>query len=154
MKVAAEVTAANLKAFKDNEGALAEWSSRSGAGSTGTSSSAACAQCHAAQYFKWANSKHARASDILSVKQTESDASCLNCHASGLQQNGLQGRGQLPRLINVQCEQCHGPAAEHISRPAKGYGRVTNMKELCSGCHTSQTSPKFELSAYWEQIKH
>ena len=153
LKVAADVTAANLKAFKDNQGALAEWSSRSGSnGATG--SSTACAQCHAAQYFKWANSRHARASDILALKQTESDASCLACHASGLQKAGSPGLGEIPKLTNVQCEQCHGPGAAHVARPAKGYGRITNMKELCSGCHTSQTSSKFELQAYWERIKH
>lgn len=154
MKVAADVTAANLKAFKDNQAALAEWSSHSGTGNGVSASSTACAQCHSAQYFKWANSRHARASDILALKQTESDASCLACHASGLQKAGSLGRGEIPKLINVQCEQCHGPGAAHAARPSKGYGRVANMKELCSGCHTSQTSPRFELQSYWERIKH
>jgi len=156
LKVAAGVTAANLAAYKDNQNALAEWASHSaGAGGNGGSaSSTACAQCHASQYFKWANSRHARASDILAVKQTESDASCLGCHASGLQKGRSVGSGEIPKLTNVQCEQCHGPGAAHVARPAKGYGHIANLKELCSGCHTAQTSPRFELQAYWERIKH
>jgi hypothetical protein len=154
LKVAADVTAANLKAYKDNQAALSAWSSNSAGGNGVSASSTACAQCHAAQYFKWANSRHARASDILALKQTESDASCLACHASGLLKAGSLAQGEIPKLTNVQCEQCHGPGAAHIAKPAKGYGRVGNLRELCSGCHTSQTSPRFEVQTYWERIKH
>jgi hypothetical protein len=159
MKVAAEVTSAQLAEFKANQNALNEWLQsmqvrKPDSGSDGYVSSAACAQCHSAQYFKWANGGHSRASDNLSLRRAEFDSSCLACHASGLQNSGSLGQGELPKLLSVQCEQCHGPGAQHTLKPVKGYGVVRNMKALCSSCHTSKTSPRFDLQSYWEKIKH
>lgn len=111
-------------------------------------SSDACAQCHMAQYAQWTNSRHRNATDPLANKGHEFEASCLTCHASGGQSNGL------PRFQNVQCEACHGPGSQHVARPAKGYGRIADMNALCSTCHTSKTSPGFDLSAAWEKVKH
>jgi hypothetical protein len=108
-------------------------------------SAQSCGKCHLPQYMHWANSDHARATDRLFSQQSEFDASCLSCHASGM------GSAMLP---NVQCEQCHGPAADHIAKPSKGYGRIKNAKALCSNCHTAQTSLGFDFQAYWAKIKH
>jgi hypothetical protein len=109
-------------------------------------SSSTCAQCHSAQYIKWSNSGHARATDSLVIKKVEFEAGCFACHATGPQQK--------PVLASVQCEQCHGPGKDHAARPTKGYGRIKDMKATCSGCHTAVTSPDFDLQAYWEKIKH
>ena len=123
MKVAADVTDADIKALKANQSLLNEWIGRAHTNSKGNgqkegaggyASSIACAPCHSAQYFKWANDKHARATDALVLKQTESDVKCLACHASGLQTSGLLGNGETPKLLSVQCEQCHGPAATEL----------------------------------------
>jgi hypothetical protein len=111
-------------------------------------SSQACAQCHAEQYFKWANSTHARATDPLMLDKDEFEASCLPCHASGSKAD------ELPKLISVQCEQCHGPGSQHALKPTKGYGQISDMKSACLHCHTSQTSPNFNLQSAWLKIKH
>jgi mono/diheme cytochrome c family protein len=119
-----------------------------GAGAPVYISSQACAQCHTEQYFKFVNSKHARASDSLVLDKMDFDASCLQCHATG-------GKGEeLPKLASVQCEQCHGPGSQHAFKPAKGYGRVNDLKSACLSCHTSQASPGFDLQAAWLKIKH
>jgi predicted CXXCH cytochrome family protein len=159
MKVAADVTEAQLTAFKANQNVLSQWieaarTPKAGSSNGGYASSTACAQCHSSQYFKWANGGHARASDNLSLRRAEFDVSCLSCHASGMEKTSSPGQGELPKLLNVQCESCHGPGEQHVSKPAKGYGVVRNMKVLCSGCHTAQTSPHFDLQKYWLKIKH
>ncbi len=112
-------------------------------------SSQSCYPCHAEQYLKWANSKHAKAADVLVVKKEESDASCLQCHGTGVQK-----AGDVPQLLSVQCEQCHGAGSLHAIKPAKGYGKVADVKANCTACHNPQTSPNFDLQAAWLKIKH
>jgi hypothetical protein len=116
-------------------------------------SSGACAQCHQAQYIQWANSRHAHATDKLPPRWVEFEAGCLNCHATG-QRAEESGKVVLARLQSVQCEQCHGPGAEHLKNPGKGYGRVNNVRAMCAACHTAEVSPKFEFQAAWAKIKH
>ncbi|HSF24988.1 MAG TPA: multiheme c-type cytochrome [Blastocatellia bacterium] len=114
---------------------------------------ARCAQCHGDQYSRWAISAHAHATDPLPPRQTEFEPSCLNCHATGSPAKGA-GLTELPGLQSVQCEQCHGPGSEHAAKPAKGYGRITDMNAACSTCHTPATSPAFDLRSAWAKIKH
>jgi len=111
-------------------------------------SSGACAECHMAQYVQWSSSRHRYASDPLPAKAYEFEASCLTCHASGRLPDGL------PRFQGVQCEECHGPGSQHAAKPAKGYGKISDMKALCSKCHIAKTSPQFDMNAAWEKIKH
>ena len=162
-KVAADVTTGNLEAYKANQSELNKWlalaNQNNGAKARTVEagpyvSATSCAQCHAAQYSVWVNGPHARASTSLVLKQTDADASCLACHGSGLQKSGVLTKGEVPQLLNVQCEQCHGPGAQHVARPAKGYGRIANLSSVCSGCHTRQVSPGFDLKSHWEKIKH
>jgi 2',3'-cyclic-nucleotide 2'-phosphodiesterase (5'-nucleotidase family) len=117
-------------------------------------SSASCAECHAAQYVKWANSGHAHASDPLPPRQFEFEASCLSCHATGIQKAGGNLSIEMARLQNVQCEQCHGPGSDHVAKPGKGYGLIANLQSACSTCHTQQVSPAFDAQAAWAKIKH
>ena len=117
-------------------------------------SSAGCAQCHAAQYVRWANSAHAHATDPLPPRQFEFEVSCLSCHATGIQRASASLSVEMARLQNVQCEQCHGPGSDHVAKPGKGYGRIANLQSACSSCHTQQVSPGFNAQAAWEKIKH
>jgi len=116
--------------------------------------SAVCSQCHVAQYLKWANTAHAHATDPLQPQAFEFEASCLDCHATGSKSAGTSEKLETARLQNVQCEQCHGPGNNHVAKPGKGYGRVADMKTACGSCHTSETSPGFELQDAWAKIKH
>jgi len=116
-------------------------------------SSASCAKCHLAQYIKWNASDHARASGTLVAKPADFDASCLQCHASGYQGEPSAAASQWAAMQNVHCEQCHGPGKNHVANPTKAYGKL-DLRTACIDCHTPETSPKFDLKAYWEKIAH
>jgi Cytochrome c554 and c-prime len=111
-------------------------------------SSNACARCHNAQYIQWSNSAHALTSGKLLSRQSEFEAGCLSCHATGF------AKAEMAKLQNVQCEQCHGPGSQHVAKPGKGYGRVTNVNALCVSCHTAQTDADFNFQTAWAKIKH
>ncbi|MEW6212748.1 MAG: multiheme c-type cytochrome [Acidobacteriota bacterium] len=112
-------------------------------------SSVGCAACHAAHYIQWVNTRHYRSMDSVMLKVTEFDQSCIACHGSVTEK-----QGDRPKFAAVECEQCHGPGAEHAARPAKGYGRISDLKTVCSSCHTEKTSPAFDAQAAWMKIKH
>jgi 2',3'-cyclic-nucleotide 2'-phosphodiesterase (5'-nucleotidase family) len=116
-------------------------------------SSQACAACHQAQYIQWSKSGHAHATDNLPPRWVEFETGCLKCHATG-QRTDAAGKLELAKLQSVQCEQCHGPGGEHAQKPAKGYGRIGNVQQMCAACHTPETSPKFDFQAALEKIKH
>ena len=116
--------------------------------------SVACSQCHTAQYMKWANSAHSHATDPLPPRAAEFELTCLGCHATGSGSANLNDQQTFAVFQNVQCEQCHGPGSNHAANPAKGYGRVADMKAACVACHNSEVSRGFNLQAAWEKIKH
>src|SRR5262249_26075696 len=121
---------------------LEDWlsKSRSDAVKTQTShgftGSAACAGCHQGQYVKWSSGPHAHATDRLVQKVFEFEVGCLSCHASN-----RDPKQMLQSIQGIDCERCHGPGAEHASKPATGYGRIVDVKSNCLSCHTADTSP-------------
>ncbi len=112
-------------------------------------SSQACAKCHTEAYIKWTSSKHGHAMDSVMLKKDEFDAGCLACHATL-----KESAEALPKFAAVQCEACHGAGSQHAANPAKGYGRIADLKTLCSTCHTQAISPNFDAQAAWLKIKH
>jgi hypothetical protein len=160
-KLVDTATAAENDARSQSKKLLDQWLaiSRAPSGSRASSPAApsdyigsiACSQCHVGQYMKWANSSHARASDPLVARAFEFEMSCLACHATGRQ---ASGESNLVGMQSVHCEQCHGPGGAHVAKPAKGYGRVANVTAACASCHTSETSPAFDVQAAWTKIKH
>lgn len=63
---------------------------------------------------------------------------CKGCHGARVQQILSS-----PHRI-IQCENCHGPAMEHPSEPAKlGIDRT---RDLCLRCHSSLPYPTSERS--------
>lgn len=114
--------------------------------------SAACGQCHAAQYVKWANSAHAHATDPLPPRAAEFELSCLECHATAA---GAATRNEkFAGLQGVQCEQCHGPGSNHVAKPGKDYGRVGDLKNACTACHNPAIDADFDVRTAWAKIKH
>lgn len=141
------------RAFLDNWLMSVQANKRATAGKKplpgGFVSSSTCAACHTAHYIQWANTKHYRSMDSVMLKAYEFEPSCLACHGSVTEKESA-----LPKFAAVECEQCHGPGAEHAAKPAKGYGRINDLKTLCSSCHTQKTNPAFDAQAAWMKIKH
>ncbi len=111
-----------------------------------------CRACHEKAYQTWKHSAHARAFEILPLKERK-NPTCLRCHSLGLQ----------PHLQGVQCESCHGGGLyyarsevmkDHILAQAAGLKLVKGPK-ACLSCH--QNSPKlrkFHYKTMWNKIKH
>ena len=82
-----------------------------------------CEACHESAYQSWQTSKHAHAWETL--KKAEAGdrygwpvthyPDCVSCHVVGYRyQSGFVSPEETPHLIDVGCEQCHGPGSRHI----------------------------------------
>jgi hypothetical protein len=115
--------------------------------------SESCSACHADAYEIWQKTGHAHAMATLERKNEQFDNECVGCHVVGFQKGGFQSLYTTPQLANVQCESCHGPGRDHVSKPAKGYGSFATPVG-CMQCHTRPNSPDFDFGTYWPKIKH
>ncbi|MGH9869463.1 MAG: multiheme c-type cytochrome [Candidatus Polarisedimenticolia bacterium] len=115
--------------------------------------STACQSCHGEAYRVYENSAHAHAFQTLREAKQDYNPECVSCHVTGFHEpEGFVDAHETPGLMNVQCEACHGNAAEHIRDPQKEFGAVPPRR--CFGCHTKENSPDFVFYKYWNQIKH
>jgi Cytochrome c554 and c-prime len=117
--------------------------------------SQACAGCHGNIYNTEINTRHPGAFTDASFKAQggQTNSSCLPCHTVGYglptgfvitNRNGIIS--YTTNLAGVQCENCHGPAANHAAnendptvRP-----RVDLAATVCGGCHTGPMQPTYE----------
>lgn len=102
--------------------------------------SQACAECHSPILNTVTHTRHFGAfTNALFVAQGgQTDASCLPCHTVGYGvPTGFVSESQTPQLANVQCENCHGPAAVHAANPEDPVTRprVELAATVCGGCH-------------------
>ncbi len=112
-----------------------------------------CKGCHEEQFNIWENSRHANSFMTLNEKGKAGDASCQRCHVTGFNKmNGFKNEVESAKLLNVQCEACHGPGSLHPEQVKSGYGRVTIS--VCVSCHTKEWSPRFNYYEYYPKIKH
>lgn len=154
--------------------------------------SAACADCHTAAWAVFEKSPHAHATDTL-VKldpPRHFDPECLSCHVTGWNPQGYfpyttgyLGLTETPEMTQNGCENCHGPAADHVKvesgevdatdqeietlRAALRMSLVANegnkdgqvfeegqVVKNCMRCHDIDNSPDFDFQKYWPAIKH
>lgn len=86
-----------------------------------------CKACHMKQYKAWQKTSMATSFENLKpgIKAEEkikagldpdkdytNDADCLRCHTTGYGRGGFTSLAETPKLINVQCEGCHGPGSD------------------------------------------
>src|SRR5579872_2055908 len=59
---------------------------------------------------------------------------------------GFVSAAKTPNLTGVQCENCHGPAANHAANPSDPtlVPRVELSSAVCGGCHSGPQHPTFE----------
>jgi hypothetical protein len=102
--------------------------------------SRACLECHSPIANKLVHTAHSSAfsSRLFAAKGGWSDNSCLPCHTVGYGlPTGFVNESTTPYLANVQCENCHGPAALHAANPEDPVTRprVDLSAAVCGGCH-------------------
>jgi hypothetical protein len=115
-----------------------------------------CTECHSSILSTESHTLHAgtftNAQFVAAGGQT--NASCLPCHTVGYGlPTGFISLARTPRLANVQCENCHGPAANHASNPGDPtlVPRVEVAATVCGGCHTGAEHPTFDE---WKTSEH
>jgi hypothetical protein len=116
----------------------------------------ACAVCHSAAVEFWETTSHADAWSTLVDRDKHWDRSCIGCHTTGYDQPGGSALGHPEGLVNVQCEQCHGPGSLHAASPSVrgaplGVVRETST-ETCVGCHNEEHSTRFDYATYRPRI--
>lgn len=123
----------------------------------------ACVDCHEKAFKVWEKSSHAYAIETLKRTRDHFNDACLECHVTGFgDSQGYVNYLRTPRLANVQCEACHGPALQHSRSPQMyhpGVGELTQVRKkvsqkFCLRCHTPENSPKFNFAEYWKTIEH
>lgn len=113
-----------------------------------------CRICHEYEYRLWSTKAHARAFATLVRENYHYDPECVGCHVVGYEyEEGFRDAEDTPHLVNVGCESCHGPGAEHSVTANAAYGKTDGAK-TCIFCHAPDRSPRFEYSSYREKIKH
>lgn len=119
--------------------------------------SESCASCHAGAHSWWRKTPHGRAYRTLVERHKEYSLSCVGCHVTGYGEPGgatvtwnLDGA-----LVDVGCEQCHGPGSAHVEAPpelkAETILRDTPVS-ICVGCHNEEHSDRFEFEAYRSRL--
>ncbi len=109
-----------------------------------------CGECHPSQQAKWEETRHAHAfSTLEAIGREGTEQSCAPCHNISDRGNevmdaslGFVMDGN-PRLRNVQCENCHGPGADHIADPSnKPFAALeVNFEVGCGECHQDAHHP-------------
>jgi 2',3'-cyclic-nucleotide 2'-phosphodiesterase (5'-nucleotidase family) len=113
-----------------------------------------CQSCHTAQFEIYSRTAHAHAYATLAAEFVHRDTNCVGCHVTGFGEEGgfggIRMRGAPVDLVDVQCEACHGPGAEH-SRDGTYKARA---KESCVRCHTPNDDPDFDFAKDWPKVAH
>jgi hypothetical protein len=90
------------------------------------------------------NTAHAQAFLALQQFHQDTNLSCLPCHTVGYGlPTGFTDAVHTPQLEGVQCENCHGPAANHAANPGDPtvVPRVELAAQVCGGCHSARFAP-------------
>jgi len=114
----------------------------------------ACAGCHDNILTTELKTPHAGAftNALFVAAGGQINRSCLPCHTVGYGlPTGFVSKSKTPLLAGVQCENCHGPAANHAANPDDPtvIPQVDIAATVCGGCHSAShttytNAPTFE----------
>jgi hypothetical protein len=143
--------------------------------------SKACAECHQDAFDVWEGTTHAHATETLTkVKPPRQfDPECVSCHVTGWNPqeffpyvSGYESLKTTPLLAGNGCENCHGPAAEHVAAENGGDEEQQirfrealklsladkddeeSIRRSCMECHDIDNSPDFNFKEYWPKVAH
>jgi hypothetical protein len=110
-----------------------------------------CGACHVAYHADWSGTLHPEAwNNLPAFGQT--NPGCLPCHTVGYgEPGGYVDQTETPHLDGVQCENCHGGAADHLIDPHGVQPAIDRSAEMCGACHTDAHHPTFDE---WETSGH
>ncbi|OHB65301.1 MAG: hypothetical protein A2168_06290 [Planctomycetes bacterium RBG_13_50_24] len=117
--------------------------------------SKSCKSCHGYEYETWSSNAHAKAFSTLEQVNSQFDPECVVCHVIGMNyESGFISQQDTGHLINVGCENCHGPGSKHIG--TAGATELAGPKSTCIDCHTPEHSGEYagNEDAFMEKIKH
>jgi hypothetical protein len=103
-----------------------------------------CAKCHGTTHNTVMNTGHAQAFAALQRIHQDTNPSCLPCHTVGYGlPTGFTNAVLTPQLEGVQCENCHGPGANHAANTTDPtvVPQVDLAAQVCGGCHSAQLTP-------------
>ena len=110
-----------------------------------------CGSCHGDKYTGWIGTAHGTAiKEILNPDGTfvaGRSASCLPCHTVGMGQatGYTYDTNYNNMLVNVGCENCHGPAGWHKNSDHDIITPVVSIDpNICGSCHQGATHPTFQ----------
>ena len=112
--------------------------------------SEACGSCHAEELAWWRTTMHGQAYATLQRLNKEYNLSCVGCHVTGYNQPGGSTVAHVGALQDVGCENCHGPASQHVEDPigAAVNVRLDAPEEVCTRCHNEEHSDRFHYPTY------
>ncbi len=135
-----------------------------------------CESCHEKSYEIWKKSEHAHAYNTIAKLDPPRnfDPECVSCHVVGWHptrffpyETGYQSQEKTPQLVNVGCEDCHGPGEKHVAaenvgseelrkklRQAMVVTKAEAQKQQCLSCHDLDNSPEFNFDLYWPFVQH
>ncbi|MCB1186233.1 cytochrome c family protein [bacterium] len=116
-----------------------------------------CGMCHKDQVAAWKKWPMAKTWDTLQASKDKKD-SCIPCHVTGFgKPGGFVSIEKTPKLVNVQCEACHGPAKDHLAAPLNDVEKKRNTmtkptEANCKTCH-NKDSPHYKEFKYADAVK-
>ena len=124
-----------------------------------------CRLCHREFFLGRKKDPHDYAMEDLVEQGYEDKPRCLACHTTGYGvPTGFTNIEDTPRLVNVQCEGCHGPGNVHIQiakRKKTGGGFLAGadnpgrVKNMCRSCHTERWNRSYDdLESAYVKYRH
>jgi len=122
--------------------------------------SAACTDCHEEDSELCAEHAHSRAwQTLIDAEKREGwpvthYPECVSCHVVGYgYKSGFVSPDKTPKLLDVTCENCHGPGNQHVASDGDEPMWKVEVK-TCTECHNFEHSPKFDYTKFWKMIEH